>query len=182
MTTEAPDRRGSAPGSSAPLGTAANPRPMQWPALAGWLVLCYAVGAAGSFATAVAIPIWYVGLAKPALTPPNWLFAPVWTVLYAAMAMAAWLAWRTRVSSCRTRGIRLFLVQLLLNLSWTWLFFGMHRPGLALVELVLLAAGIALTMQAFFKMSRIAGWLLAPYLAWVIFAGYLNWGIWRLNR
>ncbi len=173
---------GASSPSAAPLGTTTNPRPLPWLALAGWFVLCSAVAATGSVATTFGIRTWYAALTKPPLTPPNWIFAPVWTLLYAAMAVAAWLVWKTRESRCRTRGIRLFLVQLLLNLSWTWLFFGIRQPQLALVELALLGVAIALTMQAFFKMSQVAGWLLAPYLAWVAFAAYLDWGIWQLNR
>jgi tryptophan-rich sensory protein len=170
----------SLPGPS-PLGTAANPRPRAALALLGWLALCYAVAALGSQATVAAIPTWYAALVKPPLTPPNWLFAPVWTLLYTAMAVAAWLGWRTRRSTCRNRGTRLFLVQLLLNLTWTWLFFSQHRPGLALIEIGLLWAAIALTARTFFTISRRAGWLMVPYFVWVTFAAYLNWGIWRLN-
>ncbi len=157
------------------------PRPHAALALTGWLLLCYAVAAAGSYATAAAIPTWYASLAKPAFNPPNWVFAPVWTLLYAAMAVAAWLAWRTRPSRCRVRALRLFLVQLLLNLTWSWIFFSQHRPGLALIEIGLLWAAIVLTAQAFSIISRRAFWLMIPYLAWVSFAAYLNWGIWRLN-
>jgi tryptophan-rich sensory protein len=156
-------------------------RPHSALALAGWLALCYAVAASGSAVTITAVPTWYVALVKPPLTPPSWLFAPVWTLLYTMMAVAAWLAWRTRPSTCRNRGIRLFLVQLLLNLTWSWLFFGRHRPGLALIEIALLWAAIALTTQTFLTISRRAAWLMLPYLAWVTFAAYLNWGIWRLN-
>jgi tryptophan-rich sensory protein len=180
MSTEAALPKASAP--SSPLGTAGNPRPRALLALAGWLVLCYGVGALGSGFTAAAIPTWYAGLVKPPLNPPNWVFAPVWALLYGAMGVAAWLGWRTRNSTCRTRATRLFLVQLLLNEMWTWLFFDLHRPGLALVEIALLWTAIALTMKTFFVISRRAGWLMAPYLAWVTFAAYLNWGLWRLNR
>jgi tryptophan-rich sensory protein len=176
----------AAPATSPPAAGAvpppAKPRPYAALALAGWLLLCYAVAAAGSYSTASAIPSWYAGLAKPALNPPNWVFAPVWTLLYTAMAVAVWLAWRTRPSGCRVRAIRLFLVQLLLNLTWTWVFFGQHRPGLALIEIALLWVAIALTAQAFRIISYKAFWLMMPYLAWVSFAAYLNWGIWRLNR
>ena len=169
------------PPSPALLGTATNPRPHQAFALAGWLTLCYTVAAAGSYATVAAIPNWYAALAKPPFTPPNWLFAPVWTLLYTTMAAAVWLGWRTRNSICRTRVIRLFLVQLLLNLTWTWIFFSRHRPGLALLDITLLWAAIALCIQTLFTISRRAGWLMLPYLVWVTFAAYLNAGIWRLN-
>ena len=151
-------------------------------ALLGWLVLCLLTGGLGGLATAGNLSTWYTHLAKPAYTPPDWAFAPVWTLLYTAMAWAAWLVWKTRNSSCRRRGLRLFLVQLFLNLSWTYLFFAAHNPGLALLEIALLVVSIALTANTFFKMTRVAGVLMTAYLAWVLFAAYLNWGIWRLNR
>ena len=179
MTTEPSPVIPSAP---APLGTPANPRPHQWLALLGWLLLTYAAAALGAYFTLPAIADWYRALAKPPLTPPDWLFAPVWTLLYTGMAVAVWLAWRTRRSTCRFRGMRLFLVQLLLNLTWTWIFFSQHRPGLALIEIVLLWAAIALTLRTFRTISRPAAWLLLPYLGWVTFAAYLNLGLWRLNR
>ena len=150
-------------------------------ALAGWLLMCHLTGGVGGLALAGNLTHWYAHLAKPVLTPPDWVFLPVWLTLYTAMALAAWLVWRTRNSSCRRRGLRLFLVQLVLNLSWTYLFFAAHSPGLALLESGLLALAIALTAQAFFRMTLAAGWLMVAYLAWVLFAGYLNWGVWRLN-
>ena len=149
--------------------------------LAGWLILCLLTGGLGGLATAGNLQSWYSRLAKPAFVPPDWVFGPVWTVLYTAMAFAAWIVWKTRDSSCRRRGLRLFLVQLFLNLSWTYLFFAAHRPGLALAELALLAIAILLTAQAFLKMTRTAAALMLIYLTWVLYAGYLNWGIWRLN-
>ena len=150
-------------------------------ALVGWLLLCGLTGGLGGLAAAGSLGNWYAHLAKPAFNPPAWVFTPVWTALYAAMALAAWLAWKTRNSGCRRRGLRLFLVQLALNLSWTYLFFAAHSLGLALIEIALLAIAIALTAQSFLKMTRLAGWLMLVYLAWVVFAGYLNWGIWRMN-
>ncbi|HEY0786674.1 MAG TPA: TspO/MBR family protein [Acidobacteriaceae bacterium] len=176
MSTE-PDM----PVSSLPAAPRARAVPRPDLALAAWLGLCYAVAGVGSLLTAPAIPTWYATLAKPPLTPPGWVFAPVWTVLYTAMAVAAWLAWRTRPSSCRRRGLRLFCVQLVLNLLWSWIFFSLHRPGLALVAIALLGTGIAMTTRPFLTISRTAGWLMLVYLAWVTFATYLNAGIWRLN-
>ncbi len=122
---------------------------------------------------------WYAALAKPAWTPPNWLFGPVWTVLYAAMAVAAWLVWRrTGVAS---PALAFYGLQLLLNGLWSWLFFGLHRPGLGMAEIGALVAAVAVTAGLFFRVSVPAGWLMVPYLAWVAFAAALNWALWRLN-
>jgi len=156
-------------------------RPHATIALIGWLALCFAVGGLGSIFAVQAIPTWYAALIKPPFNPPDHVFGPVWTILYALMAVAAWIAWKTRPSSCRRRGLRLFLVQLGLNLLWTWIFFSTHQMLTALIDLVALWAAILLTILVFRKMSLTAAWLLAPYLAWVTFAGYLNFAIWRLN-
>ncbi len=123
---------------------------------------------------------WYAALAKPPLTPPNWLFGPVWSVLYLALAIAAWMVWREPVK----RGVPLALwgVQLVFNGVWSLLFFGLQRPGLALAEIVLLLAVIGATTAAFWRLRRLAGALMTPYLAWVAFACYLNAAIWYLNR
>jgi translocator protein len=157
------------------------PRPHGLWVLIGWLALCFAVAGVSSFFSAPAIPTWYAGLAKPTLNPPNSIFAPVWTILYALMAVAAWLVWKTRSSTCRRTGLRLFGVQLWFNLLWSWIFFNRHQIGTALIDIVVLWIAIALTIQQFTRMSRTAAWLMAPYLAWVTFATYLNFAIWRLN-
>jgi translocator protein len=157
------------------------PRPHATRALIGWLAVCFAVGGISSIFSARAIPGWYAGLVKPPFNPPNQLFGPVWTVLYALMAVAAWMVWKTRPSVCRKRGLRLFCVQLGLNFLWTWIFFGRHQLLTAFVDLAALWVAILLTILTFKKMSATAAWLLAPYLAWVAFAEYLNFAIWRLN-
>jgi len=151
-------------------------------ALVGWLVLCYTVAGISSIFTAHNIPTWYATLAKPPLNPPNWLFAPVWTLLYTLMAIAAWIVWKTRPSPCRRRGLLLFYVQLALNFLWSWIFFDRHQIGTAFAGIVVLWVAILLTILTFKKMSTTATWLLVPYLAWVTFAGYLNFAIWRLNH
>lgn len=132
-------------------------------------------GIIGSVFTAPSISTWYAGLVKPALNPPAWVFAPVWTTLFALMGIALWLAWSRR-------NIRIFAVQLALNVLWSFLFFGQHRPGWALIDIVLLLAAIIWTMVAFSKTSKAAAWFLAPYLLWVSFASYLNYALWALNR
>lgn len=158
-----------------------SPRPRAWLALIEFLILCFAVQGISSIFDLHNIPIWYAGLIKPPLNPPNWVFAPVWTVLCAFMAIAAWLVWKTRRSGCRRHGLRLFYVQLALNFLWSWIFFSRHQIGTAFIDIMALWAAIFLTMLNFKKVSTTAAWLLVPYLAWVTFAGYLNLAFWRLN-
>lgn len=126
---------------------------------------------------------WYASLAKPAWTPPTWVFGPAWTILYAMMAVAAWRLWRRLGARPREsrRALVLFAVQLALNLSWTPVFFGMQRPDLALVVIFVLWVAIAATIVAAWKACKTAAALLVPYLAWVTFATALNAAIWRLN-
>jgi tryptophan-rich sensory protein len=149
-------------------------------ALAGFVVLTLTVSAIGAIATLPEIPGWYAQLAKPSFTPPNWVFGPVWTTLYILMAIAAWLVWRDRAPA-RTRALAAWGVQLALNLAWSLLFFGSHRIGLALAEIVLLLLAIAATIALFAPLSRVAAMLLVPYLAWVAYATALNFAVWRLN-
>ena len=117
-------------------------------------------------------------LAKPSWTPPNWLFGPVWSCLYLGMAVAAWLVWR---QGSGFLPMALFATQLLLNAAWSWLFFALHIPGVAFVEIVLLWAAIAATTIVFWRRSILAGLLFVPYWAWVSYASVLNFSIWRLN-
>ncbi len=144
--------------------------------LVGWLVLCFGAAAIGARFKPGA---WYAGLRKPSWTPPNWLFAPVWTLLYALMAVSAWLVWREAGASGEAG---LFVLQLALNAAWSWLFFGLHRPGLAFADIVALWLAILATLVAFWAVRPLAGWLLVPYLAWVTYASTLNAAVWRLNR
>lgn len=146
------------------------------------LAICLGAAAAGSAVTNPRIAGWYATLNKPSWTPPNWVFGPVWTVLYVGMAVAAWLIWRQRgmVGSARTPLV-LFAVQLAFNVAWSWLFFGLRSPGLAFLDIVLLWIAIAATLVAFWRRSLAAGLLLVPYLAWVTFAAILNLAIWQLN-
>ena len=126
---------------------------------------------------------WYAAIAKPAFTPPGWVFCPVWTGLYLLMGVAAFLVWRRGLGSRLVRvALVWFLVQLVLNASWTPVFFGLHRIGLALLVVMLLWAAIAVTMYWSSRLSRWAALLLAPYLLWVSFATVLNASIWHLNR
>jgi tryptophan-rich sensory protein len=150
-----------------------------WLVLAGLILLCLTTGAIGGFATQPSIDSWYRLIAKPWWTPPDWVFGPVWSMLYVMMAVAAWLVWKT---GDRVRpAMVLFGVQLVLNLLWSLLFFGARSPGMALVEVVFLWGSVLLTMLAFFGRQSTAGWLFVPYLAWVSFAAVLNFAIWSMN-
>jgi tryptophan-rich sensory protein len=146
--------------------------------LAFWLVISLAAGWVGSLFPPGP---WYEGLVKPAWNPPNWIFAPVWTTLYLLMAIAAWLVWRRDGFAGAQPALGLFVLQLLFNALWSYLFFGLQRPGLAFAEILLLWGAIAATAWAFRGHSRAAALLMVPYLAWVSFAALLNFAIWRLN-
>jgi translocator protein len=150
-------------------------------ALAGFLALCFGVAALGGLATARSVGTWYQTLERPFFAPPDWLFGPVWTVLYAMMAVAAWRVWRLPATTERRWALVLWSAQLALNLAWSFLFFGLQAPGLALVDIVLLLGLIAATTMAFLRLDRPAGLLMLPYLAWVAYASILNAAIWLLN-
>lgn len=145
------------------------------------LLLCFSVAAVGGLVTRPAIDGWYATLTKPLWTPPNWLFAPVWSVLYVLMAFAAWVYWRSTAPGRRGWPWVVFFVQLALNLLWSVLFFGLRSPAMALVDVVLLWIAIAATAAGFLRSSRLAAGLMLPYLAWVSFAAILNAGLWAMN-
>ncbi|MBL8792016.1 MAG: tryptophan-rich sensory protein [Rhizobiales bacterium] len=146
--------------------------------LAAFVVGCLAVGSLGGLVTMTPVVEWYPTLAKPSWTPPSWVFGPVWTVLYVMMAVAAWLVWRA--GEAKT-ALLLFFAQLLLNLAWSFLFFGARSPGLGLIEIVFLWLAVAATIFAFSFRSRIAAFLMVPYLMWVSFATALNAAIYMMN-
>lgn len=147
-------------------------------ALAASIALAYGAAAFGAqFGTGE----WYAALEKPFFNPPNWIFGPVWTFLYTAMAVAAWLVWRQLARHAVGLALGLYAAQLALNALWSWLFFGLHWMGLALVDILLLNAAIFATMLCFWRIHRVAGALFAPYLAWVSFAALLNFSLWWLN-
>ncbi len=154
----------------------------RWWVLAGLLILCLGVGWTAGAITAGPVRTWYPGLAKPQWTPPSWVFAPVWTALYVMMAVAAFRVWCTNPRFSATRlALIFFFVQLGFNLAWSFCFFGLRSPGLALIDIVLLWAALALATYAFFDRERIAGLLMLPCLVWVSFAAALNWAIWSMN-
>ena len=123
---------------------------------------------------------WYAALAKPAWTPPNWVFGPVWTVLYVMIAVAGYLAWRA--AGRIDRAVAIWGASVVLNGAWSWLFFGQRLIGAALVDIVLLWLAIAAFIAATWRTARAAAWLFVPYLAWVGYASALNAAIWLMNR
>ncbi len=146
------------------------------------VIICEAAGILGSIFTAPSIPSWYSGLKKPAFSPPNWVFGPVWITLYAMMGVAAYLVWNEGIEKKEVRiALGLFAVQLVLNSLWSFLFFGLKNPLYGLIEIVVLWIVILLTILKFWGISKTAGWLLIPYILWVSFATLLNFAIFRLN-
>jgi translocator protein len=153
-----------------------------WLALTGFIAVCLLTGVLGGQVTAQAITDWYPLISKPSWNPPAWVFAPVWTVLYILMAVAAWLVWRRNARMPRVKlALALFFVQLFLNGLWPFVFFGAHEIGLAVINIAALWVVLVATIWAFFRISRWAGTLMLPYLAWASFAAALNAEIWRLN-
>jgi translocator protein len=176
------------------------------------IAISESAGIIGSIFTAPSIPTWYAALAKPVLNPPAWIFAPVWTALFAFMGISLFLIWSSYASpahkatdeqSKATDGQRkkeikialgVFFIQLTLNVLWSIIFFGLHDPGLAFLNIIALWIAIAGTIIAFYKISppssniwtteghgKLAAYLLLPYIIWVSFAAYLNYAIWMLN-
>ncbi len=152
-----------------------------WIGLVIFLVVCFAAAGIGGAVTTPKIATWYATLTKPSWNPPNWIFGPVWSALYCCMAVAAWFIWRQGGSPSAKVPLTLFAVQLALNVLWSCIFFGLEKPGLAFGEVLLLWTAIAATMIVFWQRSVIAGILFVPYLAWVSYASFLNFTIWRLN-
>ncbi len=147
------------------------------------ITACQFAGFIGSLFTTPAIPTWYASLEKPFFNPPNWLFAPVWLILYVLMGIALFLIWRKGI---RVKGVKmalvLFVIQLILNMLWSVAFFGLKSALFGLIVIVALWIAIYLTMEKFFKVSFTAARLLIPYLIWVSFAAVLNFSIFLLNR
>jgi benzodiazapine receptor len=136
---------------------------------------------AGYIGSTFPIDAWYAALSKPAWNPPNWLFGPVWGVLYLLIAVSAWLVWRKAGLARAAVPLGLFAVQLILNAAWSWIFFGRHEIGLALIEISTLWVAILGTTIAFWRLNPVSGYLMVPYILWVSFASVLNFAIWRLN-
>lgn len=147
------------------------------------VVTCLAIGYFSGIATRTALISWYPSLIKPIFNPPNWIFAPVWTLLYIMMGVAAGLVWNRIDFENETvhKALVLFTIQLALNGLWSYLFFGLHNPMLAGIEIIVLWLLIYETYLQFSRINKTAGFLFIPYLVWVSFAAILNGGIWWLN-
>ena len=143
------------------------------------LFLALVVGAA-AVGTSFEAGLWYFDMQKPSWTPPTWVFGPAWGLLYLLMAVAAWKVWDSGHYD-RVNAITLWLIQLALNAAWSWIFFGLHRLGVAWLELSLLLLMVLLCIRAFHAISRPAAWMMLPYFAWLIFAWCLNFAIWNMN-
>ncbi|MDD2696686.1 MAG: tryptophan-rich sensory protein [Candidatus Pacebacteria bacterium] len=150
-----------------------------------WIIsvlICELAGISGSFFTAPAIKTWYFYLNKPSFSPPNWLFAPVWTTLFLLMGIALYLVWKRGLGDKQSKeAVEIFFLQLVLNVLWSVIFFGLKSPGLAFFEILILWAAIFYTMLDFFQLDKKAAYLLIPYIVWVSFASILNFFVWRLN-
>lgn len=148
--------------------------------LIGWLVLCFAASAIGAFGS-MAAPSFYASLVQPIWVPPAWLFGPVWTALYTLMAISAWLIWRQGGFKQQRGPLSLFLLQLVINALWSWLFFAWQQGMWSFIDIMILWVLIVLTIWIFWRVSKLAGMLLMPYLLWVSFAAVLNFYMWQLN-
>lgn len=146
------------------------------------IMICQLAGFVGSLFTTPAIATWYAALQKPAITPPNWLFAPVWTTLFLLMGISLFLIWRKGLNYKNVRiALIIFAAQLILNIFWSILFFGLKSPLAGFIEILILWVVILLTIVSFYKLSGTAGILLIPYILWVSFAAILNFFLWSLN-
>ena len=148
--------------------------------LAAWMLVSFTAASIGAVASITAAD-FYEDLTRPNWAPPGWLFAPVWSVLYVLMGLAAWLVWRSHGFKAGRTGLVLFISQLAANALWTWLFFAWRQGAAAFVEILILWALIVATAVSFWRLNTLAGVLLLPYLAWVTFAGALTFSVWRLN-
>jgi benzodiazapine receptor len=147
------------------------------------IVICLGIGYIAGMVTQNGIETWYATIEKPSFNPPNWIFAPVWTVLYICIAIAGGIIWdKIDTNPLAKKALLFFAIQLVLNTVWSFLFFGLKNPLVALIEIILLLLMIYETYMLFAKISKVAGYLFLPYLLWVSFAMFLNASIWWLNR
>lgn len=145
------------------------------------ITICFSAAFLGSMATNASVDNWYTEINKPQWNPPNWIFAPVWTALFLMMAVAAWLIWKQSGFTRSKMALGAFGVQLVLNVLWSVIFFGLQQAGWACVEIAVLWIAIAVTIYLFYRHSKLAAGLMVPYLMWVSFAAFLNFTVWRLN-
>lgn len=146
--------------------------------LVGWILICFSAAFTGML---IRPDEWYANLDKPSWNPPSWVFGPVWLTLYFMMAFSVWMVWKRGGWGEQRKPLICFVTQLVLNAAWTPLFFGLHKPELALINILLLGLAIIITMITFWRVNSTAAYLLAPYLVWVGFASYLNYTLWVMN-
>ena len=146
------------------------------------ILICTGTGSLSAYISNTGMNPWFDNLIKPSWNPPEYLFGPVWTLLYCMMGISLWLVWKSEtVASVKKPALQLFAAQLFLNFCWSIIFFKFHSPAWALVEIIAMLFLIVLTTKQFSKISKQAAWLLVPYIAWVSFASVLNFSIWTLN-
>jgi len=153
---------------------------IDWFLLIGFIVACNLIGVVGAIWTS-SDGAWYKGIKKPSFNPPSFVFGPVWTLLFTLMGIAFYLVWVSPSSNIRTIALTLFVVQFILNVLWSYIFFGLHNPFWALIEIGFLLVGILATGVWFYFVNGFAGYLMVPYFVWVGFASFLNYSIWKLN-
>jgi translocator protein len=153
---------------------------IKWGLLIGFIILCNLIGSIGALWNS-SDGNWFKDLKKPNFNPPNWIFGPVWTLLFTLMGITLYIVWTAPSSEIRTIALALFWTQFIFNVLWSYLFFGIHNPFLAFIEIILLLILIIATGIYFYSVNRFAGYLLIPYFLWVIFASFLNYTLWKLN-
>ncbi|MBC7914151.1 MAG: tryptophan-rich sensory protein [Pyrinomonadaceae bacterium] len=150
------------------------------------LIICVAIplitGGIAGIVTSSNIKTWYAYLIKPEFNPPNWLFGPVWTILYILMGISLFIIWKQPANKQRNTAIKVFFVQLILNFAWSFIFFNYHQTGIALIEIFVLWLAILMMIVSFYRLNRWSAYIQFPYLAWVTFASVLNASIWYLNK
>lgn len=157
-------------------------KPIEFLKLIISILICHSAGFIGTVFTSSAIPTWYDSLKKPPFSPPNWIFGPVWTILYTLMGISAYLVWRQGINDSQIKtALIIFGVQLFLNALWSPIFFGFKAMFAALIVIIIMWIAILLTILTFFKISTVAAVLLIPYILWVSFATILNFSLWMLN-
>ena len=153
---------------------------IKWGLLIILIIACNLIGAIGAVWTSSDGP-WYKGINKPSFNPPNWIFGPVWTLLFTLMGISLYLVWTSPSSNIKIIALALFAIQFLFNIAWSYLFFGLNKPLWSFIEILFLLVFIIATAFSFFKISKPSGYLLIPYVLWVSFAAILNYSIWRVN-
>lgn len=153
-----------------------------WKIYAVWILIAEAVGALSGWLSREGMMLYSETVTQPPLSPPMWLFPVVWGILYALMGISAARVWLTPETPARRRGINLFIAQLIVNFFWSLIFFNLQAFGFAFVWLLLLWVLVAWMILTFYKVDPLAAWLQVPYLVWLTFAAYLNFGVWMLNR